>query len=94
MTVRPQEDLMWRLRFDFDLFSAGAKDNLLKVWNLTTGDVSQSLVGHTAPITCIAFAPSGLFVVSGSDDTTLRIFGLALGVVEATFQVSTNLYDF
>ncbi|GIX91183.1 NACHT domain- and WD repeat-containing protein 1 [Caerostris extrusa] len=65
---------------------SGSKDNLLKVWNLTTGEVSQTLDGHTGPITCVAFAPSGLFVVSGSEDTTLRVFGLTQGVVEATFK--------
>lgn len=57
------------------------------MWNLTTGEASQSLSGHTAPVTCLAFAPNGLFVVSGSDDTTLKVFGLTLGVVEATFKV-------
>lgn len=57
------------------------------MWNLTTGEVSQSLSGHTAAVTCLAFAPNGLYVVSGSDDCTLRVFGLTLGVAEATFKV-------
>ncbi|XP_054724725.1 protein qui-1-like [Uloborus diversus] len=71
---------------DGTLAVSGSKDNLLKMWNLATGEVSQTLSGHTAPVTCVMFAPSGLFIVSGSEDTTLRVFGLPLGLAEVTFK--------
>ncbi|KAH8033892.1 hypothetical protein HPB51_017342 [Rhipicephalus microplus] len=43
-------------------------------------------VAVTAAITCLAFAPNGLFVVSGSEDNTLRVWGLTLGLVVSTFK--------
>ena len=33
-----------------------------------------SLVGHTAPVNSVAFSPDGLRVVSGSDDTLVKIW--------------------
>jgi WD40 repeat protein len=34
----------------------------------------QELIGHDGPVTCLAFSPDGAWLVSGSDDHTLRVW--------------------
>lgn len=46
---------------------------LATLWNATTGECLQTLEGHTDEITCVAVLPDGC-VVSGSSDSTLRIW--------------------
>lgn len=41
--------------------------------------------GHTAAVTCVQFAPNGLFAISGSEDTTVRVWGLTLNLAVAAF---------
>lgn len=66
----------------------GAMDCLVNVWQLNTHELHSTLEGHTAPVTCVAFAPNGLFAVSGSEDQTARVWGLTLGLVVSSFKVS------
>ncbi len=37
------------------------------------------LQGHTGPVRCLAYAPDGLILASGSDDGTVRLWDLATG---------------
>ncbi|GFW24013.1 hypothetical protein TNCV_4950571 [Trichonephila clavipes] len=64
----------------------GSRDRIVKVWQLNSGELHASLKGHEATVSCVAFAPNGLFAVSGSDDCTLRVWGLTLGLIVSTFQ--------
>ena len=43
-----------------------------------TGDeVSQPLEGHTNAVTSVAFSPDGVHIVSGSDDSSVRLWNVA-----------------
>ncbi|UYV77807.1 hypothetical protein LAZ67_15002372 [Cordylochernes scorpioides] len=64
----------------------GSKDGQMKVWHLATGDLHTSLEGHQEAITCVTFAPNGLFAVSGSEDCTLKVWGLTLGMIVSVFK--------
>lgn len=49
------------------------------LWDLRTGQVNKTLIGHTYNVTSIAIAPSGLKAVSSSDDKTCIIWDLESG---------------
>jgi WD40 repeat protein len=54
------------------VLTTSEKDEVLKVWNLETGEVLQTWTGHTAGIRTLAMAPCGGCVVSGDRKGQLR----------------------
>jgi WD40 repeat protein len=55
---------------------SASHDGTLKVWDVATGNVQQTIVGHDRPIGCMAISPDGQTIISGSDDRTVNIWNL------------------
>lgn len=58
---------------------SGSCDSTLKIWEMSTGQLVQTLQGHSAPVWSCAFSPDGYRVVSaagaaGKDDNTVIIW--------------------
>ncbi|KAL4636085.1 WD repeat and SOCS box-containing protein 2 isoform X1 [Arapaima gigas] len=59
------------------LLATGLKNGNIKIWEVVTGHLLFTLAGHQAVVRDMAFTPNGsLTLVSGSRDTTLRIWDL------------------
>jgi WD40 repeat protein len=48
--------------------ASGGKDNLIKIWDLATGNVLRTLYGHTSNVNALAVSPDGKLLASGSGD--------------------------
>jgi hypothetical protein len=55
-------------------YASGPPDNVIRVWDLVTGEQETTLEGHVGPVRCVAFSPDGKKLVSGSDDTTVLVW--------------------
>ena len=56
--------------------ATGGSDNVVRVWNWQTQAETDRLLGHTGSVAALAFdRQSGLFI-SGSFDTTVRVWKL------------------
>ncbi len=51
--------------------------NLVKVWNLETGREVCTLQGHSSLVSSVAVSPDRQLIVSGSEDKTVRVWGIA-----------------
>ena len=58
------------------LFECGFWDNSLRFVSVKTGQVLQTLKEHRDTVTCVAVAPGGDFVFTGSRDTTLMCWAI------------------
>ncbi|KAI5304277.1 Mitochondrial fission protein, partial [Ascosphaera pollenicola] len=54
--------------------AAGTADGMVRLWDLRSGQVHRSLVGHTGPVTCLQF--DDVHLVTGSLDRSIRIWDL------------------
>jgi hypothetical protein len=80
----------------YPVLITGSYDKTIKVWNLDTGEVVRTLLGHTRSVRALQFDQAML--VTGSSDKTLRVWnwrtGECLRVLEGHTQgVSCLHYD-
>jgi WD40 repeat protein len=54
-------------------------DQTLRIWDLASGTERYVLKGHTGAVHACAWSPSGLELVSGSEDATPRIWDATSG---------------
>lgn len=50
------------------------KDGVIRLWSTATGTLLQSLEGHTAAVTSLAWSEDGAMLASGSLDCTARVW--------------------
>jgi len=65
-------------------------DKTLKVWDLNSGEVLQTLEGHGDWVTAVAIAPDGKTAVSASNDETLKVWDLNSGEVLQMLEVHSD----
>ncbi|THC99468.1 hypothetical protein EYZ11_001017 [Aspergillus tanneri] len=59
--------------------ACGTADGMVRLWDLRSGQVHRSLVGHTGPVTCLQF--DDVHLVTGSSDRSIRIWDLRTGSI-------------
>lgn len=70
--------------------ASGGLDDVIKIWNLTTGELVTTLTGHTKAVNCLTFSPDSQFIISGSDDDTVRVWQVASGQLQHTLMGHTR----
>lgn len=93
----PLSDGSWELYTDFVGSSAiqfwgyalasGSADGAVRMWDMRTGQSHRTLLGHTAPVTCLQFDET--HVISGGLDRSVRVWDLRTGTI-----VDTIRYDY
>jgi len=64
---------------------SASRDHTLRVWDLATGAVPDTLAGQTDWVDGVAVTPDGRRLVSASHHHSLRVWDLATGAVVAIF---------
>jgi WD40 repeat protein len=70
---------------------SGARDRLLKLWELADGSLVRTFHGHEEAITSLAFSADGRRMVSGSYDETVIAWDVPAGRLVHTLRGHTNL---
>ncbi|KAK4099690.1 WD40 repeat-like protein [Parathielavia hyrcaniae] len=72
-------DFVGALQVFESALACGTADGMVRLWDLRSGQVHRSLVGHTGPVTCLQF--DDVHLVTGSLDRSLRIWDLRTGSI-------------
>ncbi|MBE7384280.1 MAG: NACHT domain-containing protein [Leptolyngbya sp. SIO1E4] len=57
----------------------GDTNGEIRLWHLETGQLQQTLTGHTSWARALAFHPTHPWLISGSNDHTLKVWEIATG---------------
>jgi len=91
-TLEGHSDPVKSVAFSHDgsRLASGSDDCTVRVWNVATGQVEQTLGhsgdGHSGRVNSVAFSHDGSRLASGSDDRTVRVWNVATGQVEQTLE--------
>ncbi|KAI1815793.1 mitochondrial division protein [Poronia punctata] len=72
-------DFVGSLQVFESALACGTADGMIRLWDLRSGQVHRSLVGHTGPVTCLQF--DDMHIVTGSLDRSIRIWDLRTGSI-------------
>lgn len=71
--------------------ASGSTNNTVLIWDIETGSVTLTCVGHTASVTSVEWSPDGKMVASASLDHTVRVWDSTTGTAKWTFIGHQNL---
>ncbi|KAJ5607259.1 hypothetical protein N7537_003878 [Penicillium hordei] len=71
--------------------ACGTADGMVRLWDLRSGHVHRSLVGHTGPVTCLQF--DDVHLVTGSLDRSIRIWDLRMGSIYDAYAYEKPITD-
>ena len=59
---------------DGKTLASGGGDNVIHLWDIDTGEINRTLIGHTHWVFSLAFSPDGKILASGSVDSDIRLW--------------------
>ncbi|KAK7426915.1 Mitochondrial fission protein [Neonectria magnoliae] len=71
--------------------ACGTADGMVRLWDLRSGQVHRSLVGHTDAVTCLQF--DDVHLVTGSADRSIRIWDLRTGSIYDAYAYDNPVTD-
>lgn len=73
---------------DGDRLVSIAENNTAKIWDVSSGNLLQTLTGHTGHLTSASFSPDGQLIATTSKDGTIKIWNAASGQELQTLESS------
>ena len=67
-----------RFSMDDRWIASGGSDNVVRLWDAATGDLKETLIGHTAMVNDVAFCPDRKRLASAGWDQTILVWELDL----------------
>ncbi|KKF92838.1 Mitochondrial division protein 1 [Ceratocystis platani] len=81
--MTPSADFVGALQVFESALACGTADGMVRLWDLRSGQVHRSLMGHTGAVTCLQF--DDVYLVTGSMDRSIRIWDLRTGAIHDAF---------
>lgn len=69
--------------------ASGCADNTIKIWNIDTGSLIRTLLGHTGYVESLAVLPNG-FLASGDFNGIIKIWNIITGSLTRTLAGHTD----
>ncbi len=73
-----------------DFLVSGSNDKTVKIWEINTGNLIKTGMGHTGSAIALAISPNGELFASGSGDNTIKLWELKTGKLCFTLRGHTG----
>ena len=84
------EDMFWPHSVSFSpdgtILASGDWDNDVRLWDVASGQLKNTLQGHTGEVRSVSFSPDGTTLASAGLDTTIRLWDVASGQLKNTLE--------
>ncbi|KAI6782108.1 Mitochondrial division protein-like protein [Emericellopsis cladophorae] len=84
-------DFVGALQVFESALACGTADGMVRLWDLRSGQVHRSLVGHTGAVTCLQF--DDVHLITGSVDRSIRIWDLRTGSIYDAYAYDNPITD-
>ena len=64
---------------DGQILASGGPYNTIRLWDVVTGEQTQTLIGHASRVYCVSFSPDSATLVSGHTDGTIHLWDANIG---------------
>ncbi|MCT7984344.1 hypothetical protein NG796_13655 [Laspinema sp. A4] len=75
---------------DGNFLVSGSNDKTVKIWEISTGNLIKTGIGHTGSAIALAISPNGELFASGSGDNTIKLWELKTGKLRFTLRGHTG----
>ncbi|MCT7990668.1 WD40 repeat domain-containing protein [Laspinema olomoucense] len=69
---------------------SGSNDKTVKIWEIHSGNLIKTAIGHTGSAIALAISPNGELFASGSGDNTIKLWELKTGKLRFTLRGHTG----
>ena len=73
-----------------EIIASGSKDRTVRLWDLKTQSLINSIDKHTSGVNCVAFSPDGKTLASSNDNGTIYLWDYISGDLKAVFSDGLN----
>ncbi|TVQ25834.1 MAG: hypothetical protein EA367_00590, partial [Leptolyngbya sp. DLM2.Bin15] len=70
--------------------ASGSSDSTMKLWDVETGEVLQTLTGHNDSVWRVSFSPDSTMIASSSEDRTIKLWDVDTGELLQTLTGHDN----
>jgi WD40 repeat protein len=69
-----------------EMLASTFQDNTIRIWNISTGKLLQTLKGSSKRISCVAWSPDGRTLASNFNETTICLWNSKTGKILRMFE--------
>lgn len=83
-------DFIWSASLYQDFLALGSWDKTVSIWSISESRQIAKILGHSDIVKAVTFTPDGSYIISGSKDSTIRVYEFPSLLLKSVLLGHTN----